>query len=72
MIKTNFAQLIKVKSIITILITIIFCYLSVVGTIDSKDFMEIFKILIIFYFGSQVGKQEAKEQEAQKNGKGES
>lgn len=61
MLKTNFAKLIKVKSIVTLLITLIFCYLSVVGSINSVEFMEIFKILIVFYFGSQVGKQEAKE-----------
>lgn len=59
MLKNNLAKLLKVKSIVTLLITFCFCYLSVSKTIDVGNFMEIFKLIIVFYFGSQVGKHEA-------------
>lgn len=67
-------KLCDVKSIVTITLTIVFAYLSIVGKIGSEYFMEIFKMIIIFYFGSQVGKREAKEQlEGEtKNGESES
>ena len=69
--KKKLAKLIDVKSILTLVVTSVFAYLSIIGNITSEDFMEIFKLIVIFYFGSQVGKREAKEQEEQENGKGE-
>lgn len=65
------AKLIDVKSILTLVVTSVFAYLSIIGNITSENFMEIFKLIVIFYFGSQVGKREVKEQEEQENGKGE-
>lgn len=68
------ANLCDVKSIITLVLTGIFSYLSVIGVIDAENFMSIFRLLIVFYFGTQVGKREAKEQsnkEDDANGKGE-
>ena len=62
MLKEQFAKLLKVKSIITILITLVFSYLSIIGVINEENFMSIFKLIIVFYFGSQVGKREAQEQ----------
>lgn len=58
MLKEQLAKLLKVKSIITILITLVFSYLSIIGVINEENFMSIFKLIIIFYFGTQVGKQE--------------
>lgn len=55
------ANLCDVKSIITLVLTGIFSYLSVIGVIDAENFMSIFRLLIVFYFGTQVGKREAKE-----------
>ena len=69
--KKKLAKLIDVKSILTLVVTSVFAYLSIIGNITSENFMEIFKLIVIFYFGSQVGKREAKEQEEQENGKGE-
>lgn len=69
MLKTYFAKLLKVKSIITLVLTGVFAYLSIVGNVNAESFMDIFKLIIIFYFGSQVGKREAEEE--LENGKGE-
>lgn len=61
MLKKAFVQLLKIKSLVTLVATVVFAYLSVTGKIDADKFMEVFKLLVIFYFGSQVGKREAQE-----------
>ena len=52
-VKTNLAALLKVKTIVTILLTIVFCILALTGTISGADFLQIFAIVITFYFCSQ-------------------
>lgn len=54
--KEQFTKLIKVKSIITILLTITFCYLTVVGKL-STEFLTIYTTVIAFYFGTQKIKE---------------
>lgn len=54
--KEALVKLLKVKSIMTLMLTVVFCYLSIVSYIESKDFMEIFKMIVIFYFGTQAAK----------------
>lgn len=58
-IKEKLAKLINVKSLVTLLLTVVFMVLSLLGKIGDAAFMEIFKLIIIFYFGTQVGKKEA-------------
>jgi hypothetical protein len=60
MIKEQFAKLINVKSIISILLTFVFCYLSVIGFIAAELFLTIFTVVIGFYFGTQYQKKENK------------
>lgn len=50
-------KLLTVKSIVTILLTIVFCVLSVRGTLDSQAFLSIFATVIAFYFGTQAAKK---------------
>ena len=45
------AKLINVKSIITILLTLVVCYLAIVKGFDIK---EIYLMIIAFYFGTQL------------------
>ena len=54
--KEKLAKLINVKSIITILLAIVFSYLSISGDIHPDQFMTIFTVIISFYFGSQTEK----------------
>ena len=55
--KENLAKLIKVKSIITILLCLVFCYLSIAAVISGEQFMNIFTVVIAFYFGTQAEKR---------------
>lgn len=54
--KQKFAKLIDVKSIVTIMLTAVFCALSVRGTVSSEQFVTIFTTVIAFYFGTQYRK----------------
>jgi hypothetical protein len=58
MILKNLANLIKVKTITTILLTLTFCYLSLTGIIAAELFMTIFSMVIAFYFGTQHEKKD--------------
>lgn len=49
-------NLLKVKSIVTITLTIVFSYLAVTGVITGEQFMTIFSVVIAFYFGTQAQK----------------
>lgn len=55
-IKERLAKLINVKSIVTLVLTAVFAVLAATQAISENNFMEIFKLIIIFYFGTQVGK----------------
>ena len=50
------SKLINVKSIVTLVMTIVFAYLSVVQVISEEQFTTIYMIVISFYFGTQYQK----------------
>lgn len=49
------ANLLSVKSLVTIALTGVFAYMAVTGNI-SQDFMTIYAVIIAFYFGTQSQK----------------
>ena len=49
------ANLISVKSLVTITLTAVFAYLAIVGKI-AQDFMTVYAVVIAFYFGTQSQK----------------
>lgn len=49
-------KLIDVKSIVTIILTAAFTFLSVTGQITPDQFITIFTVVIGFYFGTQYQK----------------
>lgn len=53
------AKLINVKSIVTLVLTGVFAYLAIAGRIAVDNFVDMFQIILIFYFGTQSGKAEA-------------
>lgn len=55
--KERLSKLLTVKSIVTISITAVFCYLSATHTISPEIFMTVFSTIIAFYFGTQHEKQ---------------
>ena len=59
--KNRIAGLINVKSIVTIMLAVVFCVLAWRGTISADQFLTIFTTVIAFYFGTQFQKNENKE-----------
>lgn len=55
--KERLNKLLTIKSIVTMLLTVVFCYLSIVGQITAELFMTIFVVVIGFYFGTQATKE---------------
>lgn len=49
------SNLLSVKSIVTLVLTTVFAYQAITGTI-SQDFMTIYAVIIAFYFGTQSQK----------------
>ena len=54
-ITNRLANLLSVKSIVTLILTMVFAYMAVTGQI-SQDFMTIYAVIIAFYFGTQSQK----------------
>ena len=54
--KQKFAKLIDVKSIVTILLTAVFCVLALRRTISAEQFITVFTVVISCYFGTQYQK----------------
>ena len=48
--KQKFAKLIDVKSIVTILLTAVFCVLALRRTISAEQFITVFTVVISFYY----------------------
>lgn len=50
-------NLLKVKSIVTVVLTLVFSYLSIIGKISGEQFLTVFSVIIAFYFGVQTTKE---------------
>lgn len=53
----NFANLLKVKTIVTLVVLGVFSVLSLKGTITADNVMVIVSMVISFYFGTQHEKK---------------
>lgn len=53
----NLANLIKVKTIVTLVVTAVFAVLSLRGTINPEQVMIIISMVVSFYFGTQHEKK---------------
>ena len=58
--KKRLANLLTVKSIVTVALTIVFSVLALRGTISGTEFVTIFTVVIGFYFGTQRAKEDTK------------
>lgn len=52
--KEKLSKLINIKSIVTIIVTIVFAILSLLGSVSAECFISIYSIIIGFYFGTQT------------------
>ena len=48
------AQLLDVKSLATLILTVVFGCMTIAGQVDTQSFLTIFSVVIAFYFGSQT------------------
>ena len=51
--KKRLANLLTVKSIVTVALTAVFSVLALRGTISGTEFLTIFTVVVGFYFGTQ-------------------
>ena len=54
--KERLSKLLTVKSIVTIITTVVFAVLALRGAINSEQFLMIFTTVIAFYFGTVAEK----------------
>lgn len=54
-------NLLNVKTIVTLLITVVFCVLALKQIISGEQFLVIFTTVIAFYFGTQHEKNNKEE-----------
>lgn len=59
-IKKRLANLLTVKSLVTIVLTAIFAVLALRGTVSGSEFLTIFTTVIAFYFGTQRVSEDSK------------
>ena len=53
-IQERLANLLSVKSLVTVTLTVIFAGLSFRGSVSSEQFLTVFTVVISFYFGTQT------------------
>lgn len=54
------ANLLTIKSLVTLIVTAVFAVLALRGTISGEQFLTVFTVIIAFYFGTQAVKEEPK------------
>ncbi|MFT5875783.1 MAG: hypothetical protein ACI8WT_004780 [Clostridium sp.] len=50
-------NLLQVKKIIALMLTIVFCILSIIGIVTGEQFVIIFVTVISYYFGQSATRQ---------------
>ena len=56
LIKRRLANLLAVKSLVTVILTVVFAYLAVTGHVSTEQFLTVINEVIAFYFGTQAEK----------------
>lgn len=59
LLKKRLANLLAIKSIVTITLTAVFAFLSVTGHVTTEQFLTVFTVVVGFYFGTQAEKNKA-------------
>ena len=57
LLKKRLANLLCVKSIVTVILTAVFAYMTVIGAVTGDQFLTVFTVVIAFYFGTQAEKK---------------
>ncbi len=59
-------NLLTVKSLVTLTLTLVFSYLSIIGKVSGEQFLTIFTVIIGFYFGTQKAKDDYEKDDTSK------
>lgn len=62
------ANLLSIKSLVTLVLTGVFAWLTCSGGVTADQFLTVFTVVIAFYFGSQVEKRAQQGQNALNGG----
>jgi uncharacterized protein (DUF486 family) len=57
LLKKRVANLLTIKSLVTLIATAIFAILSIRGDLNADKFLTVFTVIIAFYFGTQAVKE---------------
>ena len=57
LLKKRLANLLCVKSIVTVTLTAVFAYMTVSGGVSADQFLTVFVVIVSFYFGVQAEKK---------------
>lgn len=60
-------NLLTVKSLVTLTLTLVFSYLSIIGKVSGEQFLTIFTTVVAFYFGVQKAKGDYEKDAEDKN-----
>lgn len=55
--KEALVKLLRVKTLVTLALTVVFCYLAAANKVNGEQFLMIFTTVIAFYFGTQTEKR---------------
>lgn len=55
--KDRLSKLLTVKSLVTLILTIVFAALALRGVITGQEFLTVFTVVIAFYYGTQATKE---------------
>lgn len=58
--KERLSRLLTVKSIVTLILTVVFAYLFASGMVGIDQFLTVFTVIIAFYFGTQAERAQGK------------
>ena len=62
LLQKRLSNLLTVKSIVTIMLTVVFSRLAVTGHVSTDQFLTVFTVVIGFYFGTQAEKKSQADQ----------
>lgn len=58
----KFVKLIDVKSIMTILLTVVFCILAAKEIVSAEQFLTVYTVVVSFFFGVKSGQDQNKKE----------
>ena len=53
------SNLLTIKSMVTLILTAVFAWLTCGGRVSAEEFLTVFTVVIAFYFGTQAEKKSA-------------